>query len=255
MEIGERPVCPQFSEFSGAFFAYRNTIQLRARKTFSDLDGVKYMTQPARTYLPAAGRDIFLPLYDPLLKVLGTERAREKLLTQAGLRPTDRVFDLGCGTGTLAVLLKKQFPQVEIVGLDPDPKALARARKKAAREGLAIQFDQGFGDHLPYPAASFDRVFSSLMFHHLRAEEKGNTLREVHRVLKPGGEFHMMDLEGPEDQKPGWFARLLHLHAELKENSAANVIAVMKEAGFPDATKVGRWSRLIGSVAYYKAEK
>src|ERR1044071_3295581 len=115
------------------------------------------MTQSARTYLPAAGRDIFLPLYDPLLKVLGTGRAREQLLAQAGLRPTDRVFDLGCGTGTLAVLIKKQFPQVEIVGLDPDPKALARARKKAAHEGLAIQFDQGFGDQLPYPAASFDR--------------------------------------------------------------------------------------------------
>jgi ubiquinone/menaquinone biosynthesis C-methylase UbiE len=218
------------------------------------------MMQSARSYLPAAGRDIFLPLYDPLLKVLGTERAREQLLAQAGLRPTDRVFDLGCGTGTLAVLIKKRFPQVEIVALDPDPKALARARKKAAREALAIQFDRGFGDQLPYPAASFDRAFSSLMFHHLPSEEKAKTLREVHRVLKPGGEFHMMDLEGPddagpEDQKQGWFERLLHAHAHLKENSAANVIAVMKEAGFADGAKVGRWSRLIGSVAYYKATK
>ena len=70
----------------------------------------------------------------------------------------------------------------------------------------------------------------------------------------------MVDLEGPEDansegQKPGWFERLLHLNAQLKENSAAKVIAVVKEAGFGDAAKVGRWSRLIGSVAYYKAVK
>ena len=218
------------------------------------------MMRSSRTYLPAAGRDIFLPLYDPLLKVLGTERAREQLLAQAGIRPTDRVFDLGCGTGTLAVLIKKRFPQVEIVALDPDPKALARARKKAAREGLAIQFDQGFGDQLPYPAASFDRVFSSLMFHHLPADQKVSTLREVNRVLKPGGEFHLMDLEGPEDagpegEKAGWLERLLHAHAHLKENSAANVIAVMKEAGFADAAKVGRWNRLIGSVAYFKAAR
>lgn len=218
------------------------------------------MTRSARTYLPAAGRDIFLPLYDPLLKVLGTERAREQLLAQAGLRPTDRVFDLGCGTGTQAVLIKKEFPQVEMVALDPDPKALARARKKAAREGLAIQFDQGFGDQLPYPEASFERVFSSLMFHHLPAERKVATLREVHRVLKPGGEFHMMDLEGPEheapkDKKPGWFERVLHAHAQLKENSVANVIAVMRGAGFADAAKVGHWKRLVGSVAYYKGTK
>jgi ubiquinone/menaquinone biosynthesis C-methylase UbiE len=218
------------------------------------------MTRSPRAYLPAAGRDIFLPLYDPLLKLLGTERAREQLLAQAGLRPSDRVFDLGCGTGTLAVLIKKRFPQIEIAGLDPDPKALARARKKAAREGLTIQFDEGFGDQLPYPAASFDRVFSSLMFHHLPAEEKVASLAEVHRVLKPGGEFHMMDLEGPEDagpenHKPGWLDRLLHAHAHLKENSAANVIAAAKEAGFANAAKVGRWKRLIGSVAYYKAVK
>ncbi len=217
------------------------------------------MTQPARNYLPAAGRDIFLPLYDPLLKILGTERAREQLIAQAGIRATDRVFDLGCGTGTQAVMIKKKFPQVEIVGLDPDPKALARARKKAAREALAIQFDQGFGDQLPYPAASFDRVFSSLMFHHFPADQKVSTLREVYRVLKPGGEFHLMDMEGPEDagpdHQPGWFERLLHAHAQLNENSAANVIAVMKDAGFADAAKVGRWKRLIGSVAYYKAAK
>ena len=218
------------------------------------------MTGSARNYLPAAGRDIFLPLYDPLLKILGTERAREQLMAQAGIRPTDRVFDLGCGTGTQAVMIKKKFPQVEMVALDPDPKALARARKKAAREGLAIQFDQGFGDQLPYPEASFDRVVSSLMFHHLPAEQKVTTLREVHRVLKPGGEFHMMDMEGPDDagpegQNPGWFERVLHAHAQLKENSAANVIAVMKAAGFADAAKVGRWKRLVGSVAYYKAGK
>lgn len=213
------------------------------------------MTGSSRTYLPAAGRDIFLPLYDPLLKLLGTGVAREQLLVQAGLRPTDRVFDLGCGTGTMDLLIKKQFPEVEVVALDPDSKALDRARKKAARERLAIQFDKGFGDQLPYPEASFDRVFSSLMFHHLPADEKRNTLSEVRRVLKPGGEFHMMDLEGPEDHKAGLFGRLLHLHAQVKDNSAANVVRVMKEAGFADAAKVGRQSRLFGGVAYYKGVK
>jgi len=66
----------------------------------------------------------------------------------------------------------------------------------------------------------------------------------------------MMDMEGPgdavPDHQPGWVERLLHAHAHLKENSASNVIAVMKEAGFADAAKVGRWKRLVGSVAYYK---
>lgn len=213
------------------------------------------MTAPSRTYLPAAGRDLFLPLYDPIVKLLGGGAAREKLLEQARIRPTDRIFDLGCGTGTLAVLIKKRFSSIELVGLDPDPRALARARKKATRAALTIQFDQGFGDQLPYPAASFDRALSSFMFHHLPSEEKLKTLREVHRVLKPGGEFHMADLEGPENHKQGFFRRLLLSHAHLKENSAANIIALMRQAGFADAAKVGRLGKLFGGVAYYRAVK
>ena len=213
------------------------------------------MTESSRNYLPAAGRDFFLPLYDPVVKLFGGGAAREALLAQAGVCPADRVFDLGCGTGTMAVQIKKKFPGIEIVGLDPDPRALVRARKKARREALAIQFDEGFGEQLPYPAASFDRALSSFMFHHIPAEEKVKTLREVYRVLKPGGEFHMADFEGPEDRKHGFFGRLLLSHAHLKENSAANVITLMKDAGFADAAKVGRRTQLFGAVAYYRAVK
>jgi ubiquinone/menaquinone biosynthesis C-methylase UbiE len=213
------------------------------------------MTNSARTYLPAAGRDLFLPLYDPIVKLFGGDAAREALLAQAGIGATDRVLDLGCGTGTMDIRIKKKFPRVELVGLDPDPKALARARKKAARAALTIQFDQGFGDQLPYAAGSFDRALSSFMFHHLPPEEKANTLREMHRVLKPGGEFHLADFEGPEDHEAGFLGRLLHSHAHLKDNSAANIIALMKAAGFANAAKVGRRNKFFGGVGYYKAVK
>lgn len=213
------------------------------------------MTESERSYLPAAGRNLLLPLYDPIVKLFGGDAAREALLAQAGIQPKHRVFDLGCGTGTFDVFIKKRIPQVELVGLDPDPKALARARKKAEREGIAIQFDHGFGDQLPYPDASFDRAISSFMFHHIPTEEKGKTLREVHRVLKPGGEFHLADFEGPEEHKHGFIGRLLLSHAHLKENTAANIIALMTAAGFAEAAKVGRRKKRLGSVAYYRAVK
>jgi ubiquinone/menaquinone biosynthesis C-methylase UbiE len=213
------------------------------------------MPDSARTYLPAAGHDFFLPLYDSIVKLFGGDAARQALVAQAAIGASDRILDLGCGTGTMDVHIKKQFPHVELVALDPDPKALARARKKAARAALTIQFDQGFGDQLPYAAATFDRALSSFMFHHLPTEEKANTLREVHRVLKPGGEFHLADFEGPEDRKHGFLGRLLLSHAHLKENSAANVIALMKAAGFADAAKVGRSNKFFGGVGYYRAVK
>ena len=84
-----------------------------------------------RTFLPAAGRDWLLPFYDPFVKLLGGDQARQRLLDQAALQDGHRVLDIGCGTGTFAVLIKRVHPDVEVVGLDPDPKALARAHRKA----------------------------------------------------------------------------------------------------------------------------
>ena len=122
-----------------------------------------------------------LPFYDPFVKLLGADSARRTLLEQANLRPGHRVLDIGCGTGTLVALIKRVHPEVSVVGLHPDPKALARAKKKAARAGVSIQFDQGFSDELPYADASFDRVFSSFMFHHIHADQREKTLQEVYR--------------------------------------------------------------------------
>jgi ubiquinone/menaquinone biosynthesis C-methylase UbiE len=127
------------------------------------------------------------PLYDPLVKLLGIDSVRGLLLKQAAVLARDRVLDIGCGTGTMAILIKRLHPDTDVIGLDPDPRALARARHKAERARLSILFDQGFSDRLPYPDASFDRVFSSFMFQHLRADDRATTLSEVWRVLKPGG--------------------------------------------------------------------
>src|SRR6266567_5999576 len=93
--------------------------------------------QSNKTYIPAAGSDWFLPLYDPMTKLLGLEKARRVLLDQAALRPLDRVLEIGCGTGSFSLLIKRYHPDVEVVGLDPDPKALERARRKAERAGVS----------------------------------------------------------------------------------------------------------------------
>src|SRR5260370_26145610 len=131
---------------------------LDQRRTF--MTNMAEVSKSQRTYLPAASYDVFLPFYDLIAKLLGADRARRTLLDQALLRPGDHVLDIGCGTGTFASLLQ-HYPAVEVIGLDPDPKALARARRKAERAGLSVRFDQGFADILEYPAATFDAIFSS----------------------------------------------------------------------------------------------
>ena len=211
------------------------------------------MAESTRAYLPAAGKDWLLPFYDPFVKLLGGERVQRALIEQAGIRSGQHVLEIGCGTGTVTTLVKRLHSDAEVVGLDPDPKALTRARDKAAKAGLSIQYDRGFAGSLPYPDASFDRVLSTFMFHHLPADEKEKTLREARRVLKPGGEFHMLDFEGSEDKGHGFLGHLLHGREELIDNSESRVITLMKQAGFIEAKKVGRGSLLFAKTAYYKA--
>lgn len=206
-----------------------------------------------RAFLPAAGRDIFLPLYDPITRLLGVDTAREALLAQAQLQPHQRVLDIGCGTGTFAVLIKRRHPTVDVIGLDPDPRALARARRKSERAGVTIRFDHGFSDALGYPDGAFDRVCSSMMFHHLPAESKPKTLREIRRVLRPGGRLELLDFAGPHSSSRGWLARLVHSHEDLKDNDENRVLALIREAGFRDAKPMRGWDTLFGRLAFYQA--
>jgi ubiquinone/menaquinone biosynthesis C-methylase UbiE len=213
------------------------------------------MSHVSRAFLPAAGLDFLLPLYDPMVKLLGADRARKKLFDQASVQPHHRVLDVGCGTGTFAVAIKGWLPSVEVVGLDPDPKALARSRRKAEHAGVSISFDEGFANALPYSDGSFDRVFSSLMFHHLPQDAKLATMREVRRVLKPGGLLHLLDFEqeGPGTHNP--LARWLHSSERMQGNTREQILGWMGEAGLAEPRVVDSDRPIFGRIVYFVARR
>jgi ubiquinone/menaquinone biosynthesis C-methylase UbiE len=210
---------------------------------------------PEKTYLPATGHDWLLPLYDPLVKLLGADAARRVILDQATVRPGHRVLDIGCGTGTLATLIKEIYPGVDVVGLDPDPKALARAQRKAERLAVSIRLDRGFSHELPYPEASFDRVFSTFMFHHLLPDNREATLCEVRRVLASGGSFHLLDFVGAQQNNHGPLACYLRSSHRLKDNSEQRILTLLNRAGLFSSEKVMEGAVLFGllPIAYYRA--
>ncbi|SRR6266567_1231159 len=213
-------------------------------------------TKPAaehrHDYLPAAGRDAFLPFYDLLTAALGAGRVHRILIDQAGLGAGQRVLEIGCGTGNLAIRVKRAHPDTELVGSDPDPLALARAQRKA--RGLdGIRFERGYAQRLPYPDGSFDRVLSALMLHHLDPDTKVAAAAEVRRVLRPGGSLHLVDFAGETHGVHGFLARRVVRTGHVADNRDDGIRRLLDAAGLECAEVAVRRHPIMGRTGYYRA--
>ncbi|TDP94784.1 methyltransferase family protein [Labedaea rhizosphaerae] len=182
-------------------------------------------TTSERDYLPGMGKHFLLPLYDVVHRLFRVGRVHEEMIERAGLTAGQRVLDIGCGTGNLLRATATRRPDVELSGLDPDPKALARARRKVKKARL----ERGFAQELPYPDDSFDRVFSSLMLHHLDTKSKDEMLAEVRRVLRPGGVFVLADIK-VDQHSHGHGSRPMSEH--LHDNVGDAIAQRLEAAGF-----------------------
>lgn len=213
----------------------------------------------AGPYVPALGHERLTGLYDPVVRLTTREHAfKERLLTQAAIQPGMSVLDLGAGTGTLAILVKRRVPAARVSGLDGDPRMLARARAKAAEAGLELEFDQGMSSELPYPPAQFDRVLSTLFFHHLAPADKRRTVREISRVLRPGGELHVADWGRPSDPLMAVLSRSIKLLDGVettRENFAGALPSIFVEAGLERVRERDRMRTVYGTLAFYSAAR
>ncbi|HEY4690717.1 MAG TPA: methyltransferase domain-containing protein [Anaerolineae bacterium] len=207
-------------------------------------------------YIPALGHDWLTPLYDPLLRwVMREETFKRRLIAQADIQPGQRVLDLGCGTATLTILIKQVHPDSEVVGVDADVKVLDIGRAKASKAGVDITLDHGMAFQLPYPDRSFDRVLSSLVLHHLTTENKRRTLSEVFRVLRPGGELHVVDFGKPHKAWGRLVAPLIHRLERAADNVTGRLPAIFREAGFDQVEEMGWHVTAFGSLSFYRARK
>ena len=108
------------------------------------------------------------------------------------LRPGMRMLDCGCGVGSITVGLARAVAPGEAVGIDVQPAQIARARALGAEHGADnARFEVGSVYELPFPDASFDAAFANTLFMHLA--EPLRALREMQRVLKPGGVVGIAD--------------------------------------------------------------
>ena len=213
------------------------------------------MSNANEDYIPALSYRFLTPFYDLIQKYIVQDvRYKSLLIAQANIQPGQHVLDLGCGTGTLAIMVKQIQPAAEVTGLDADPDMLKVAKYKAAQRKTAVKFDVGFTNKLPYPDKSFDRVLSSIMIHHLKTPDKWQTAREVYRVLKPGGQLHLIDFGKPVTLYGKLLGPCLHNCEEANDNIDGKLPEIFGAPGLKTEV-VGSFWTFFGDQAFLRGEK
>lgn len=207
-------------------------------------------------YIPALSYEWFTPFYDPLMQLFMRESTFKRcLVEQAGIGKGSRLLDIGCGTATLTILIKKIHPEADVTGLDGDPEILQMARKKVTKASLDIKLDLGLSFELPYPDRSFDRVVSSLVFHHLTRENKARTFKEIFRILSPGGELHVADFGKPHNALMYLISLVFRHLEETRDNINGLLPGMFRKVGFEPVEETARFMTLFGTLSLYRARK
>jgi ubiquinone/menaquinone biosynthesis C-methylase UbiE len=210
------------------------------------------MADRRQQFVPALRFDALTRLYDPIVAITARESAfKRRLLEHARIKDGEAVLDLACGTGTLAIEIKKASPKAKVSAIDGDRAILAKAEQKAREAGVRIGFQRGLSNELPFDGRSFDVVVSTLFFHHLTDEAKADTAEEVKRVLRLGGRLLIADWGRPQDP----LMRMVFLNVQFLDgfsNTASNVAGklpeFLRDAGLKRVSVVDRMRTPLGTI-------
>lgn len=212
-----------------------------------------------KSYIPALGYSWMTWAYDLAIRWTMPEKLfRSQLIEHLAPGDDEIILEFGSGTGANLILGHERNPGTEFRGLEIDPAVHYIAARKLQSKEIDIRLDLYDGALLPYANSSFDKVFSSLVFHQLDRETKLACLREIYRVLKPGGLLIIGDWG---KAKSRWMriafytVQLLDGFASTKDNVEGMLPEYIKQAGFRNAAETGYINTKIGSFCYYRAEK
>ena len=197
--------------------------------------------------------DFFLSLTFPERKI------KQSLIDQMSLNGSETILDFGCGTGTLAIMLKEQYPRLNVIGVDVDDKIIAIAESKIRQKGLQISVRKYDGEDLSaFGIQQFDKIVSSLVFHHLPTRNKRMVLSQLYKLIKPEGELHIADFGKPKTLYTQSAFGLLRRFDGV-ENTAVNVNGLLprfiKDSGFFKAEIVQSFNTAFGTIDLINAFK
>ena len=213
-----------------------------------------------RPFTPAAGRFAPTFIYDSVMALTRERLWRTTIVAHLAPQPDDVVVDVGCGTGSLAVLIARIQPQARVIGIDPDPEVLAIAVRKAEGAHAEVEWRTAMGDDLSstIPDRSVDGVVSSLVLHQCPMPKKRAIIAAMFAALRPGGRLVIADY----GQQRTWLMRnafrivqLADGKADTQPNADGVLPELLAEADFRNVREADVVSTITGSISIYVASK
>jgi len=211
------------------------------------------------SYIPALRYHWLTKSYDFFLRITFPEKKiKQALIAQLNLKGTETILDFGCGGGTLAIMIKEQYPAVNIIGVDVDDHVLAIAEKKIKNKGLNIPLKKYEGENLPFNRnQQFDKIVSSLVFHHIPTNVKRIILNQLYNIVKPGGELHIADFGKPANLYTkvafGLFRRFDGVE-NTKVNAEGFLPDFIRRGGFNDVRVLFHQNTAFGTIDFITAK-
>jgi len=210
-------------------------------------------------FIPALGYNFLSEYYDLTVKLTMPEKKiRGKLIDFVNQLSGESILEFGFGTAQNLILLKQLKPEAFVQGVDIDPKIKSIAEYKLRKHNLEVPLHLYDGKTLPFTDNSFDKVFSSLVFHQLDAKTKLHCLIELHRVLKPNGKLLIGDWGGAKNKwmRFSFYAvQLLDGFITTNDNVNGLMPQFISDAGFQQVSEVDFINTNIGTYCYYTAVK
>lgn len=210
-------------------------------------------------FIPALGYDFLSEYYDFTIRLTMPEKKfGKKLMDWVNPLSGERILEFGFGTAQNIILLKQKNKDASVQGVDIDPKIKSIAEHKLQKRGMSVPLHLYDGNKLPFADNSFDKVFSSLVFHQLDRETKLHCLKELHRVLKPNGKMIIGDWGRA---KSSWMrfsfyaVQLLDGFKTTSDNVNGLMPQFISQAGFHQVMEADFINTKIGTYSYYTANK
>jgi len=212
-----------------------------------------------KEFIPALGYDWLTCFYDLTIKLTMPEKKfRTKLIDEVEPQNDETILEFGYGTGQNIILAHERNNKTKLNGLDIDPKVKEIAEYKIKKLGFDVTLDLYEGATFPYPDNSFDKVFSSLVFHQLDAETKLYCLKEIYRVLKPNGKLIIGDWGQAKSKLMRFLFYIVQILDGFKttnDNVNGLLPKFMEQAGFKNVGEKDFINTRIGTYSYYRAIK